>query len=132
MNERIKSLFEDYRKAFQNLQKAIAQSKEDDDLAIDGTIKRFELLYELSWKLMRSYLADMGIVVNNPRDTYKNSYQNGLIQNQEVWLEMIEDRNRLVHTYTFEESRDIFNKIKKDYIHEFEFLLKKFQEVYSA
>jgi nucleotidyltransferase substrate binding protein (TIGR01987 family) len=130
MNERIKSLFEDYRKAFQNLQKAIAQSK--DDLAIYGTIKRFELLYELSWKLMRSYLADMGIVVNNPRDTYKNSYQNGLIQNQEVWLEMIEDRNRLVHTYTFEESRDIFNKIKKDYIHEFEFLLKKFQEVYSA
>lgn len=123
MNERVKELLNNYQKTFNNLQQAIEQS--DDDLTIDGTIKRFELLYELSWKLMRSYLADLGIIVNNPRDTFKNAFQNELINNQEIWLEMIEDRNRLVHTYTFEESREIFMKIKTKYIEEFDFLLKE-------
>lgn len=132
MNERVKSILDDYKKAFNNLHNAIGQSKEDDDLAIDGTIKRFELVYELSWKLMKSYLSDMGIIVNNPREAFKNAYQNELIKNKEIWLEMIEDRNRLVHTYTFEVYREIFKKIKKDYINEFEFLLNKIQEVYSA
>lgn len=127
MNQRVKELLNDCQKAFNNLQKATEQS--DDDLTIDGAIKRFELLYELSWKLMRSYLADSGIIVNNPRDTFKNAFQNELINNQEIWLEMIEDRNRLVHTYTFEESREIFIKIKEKYIYEFEYLLKKIQEV---
>jgi hypothetical protein len=48
MRERVKKAFLDFEKSFNNLKSAV--KKAVDDLDIDGTIKRFELCYELSWK----------------------------------------------------------------------------------
>jgi len=38
---------------------------------------------------------------------------------------MIDDRNLLVHTYTFEHSRTVFNNIKNKYFNELKFLEEK-------
>ncbi len=46
MRERVKRYFDDFETALRNLEAGIEQSK--DDLDIDGSIKRFELCYELS------------------------------------------------------------------------------------
>lgn len=113
MRERVKRYFDDFETALRNLEAGIDQSK--DDLDIDGTIKRFELCYELSWKLIKEYLADIGIICNNPRDCFKSAFANNLIDSEDTWLKMIEDRNYLVHTYTFEKSRKIFEHIKGFY-----------------
>jgi nucleotidyltransferase substrate binding protein (TIGR01987 family) len=113
MRERVKKYFDDFETALRNLEAGIEQSK--DDLDIDGTIKRFELCYELSWKLIKEYLADMGIICNNPRDCFKSAFANSLLDSEDTWLKMIEDRNYLVHTYTFEKSRKIFEHIKESY-----------------
>lgn len=123
MREKVERFLSDFEKAFKNLKIAAEQSI--DDLDIDGAIKRFELCYELSWKLIKEYLADKGIVSYNPRDTFKNAFANNLIDHEEIWLKMIEDRNYLVHTYTFEESRTIFERIKASYVASFSFLLEK-------
>lgn len=125
MRERIKRYFNDFEKVFLNLKEAVEIAKTD--LDIDGTIKRFELCYELSWKLMKEYLADKGLVVKNPRDTFREALRNNLIENEEDWMEMIEDRNVLVHTYSSEESRSIFERVKRIYINLFESLYKKFK-----
>ncbi len=123
MREKVKRFLNDFEKAFKNLKIAVEESV--DDLDIDGSIKRFELCYELSWKLIKEYLADKGIVShNNPKDTFKNAFANNLIDNEEPWLKMIEDRNCLVHTYTFEESRNIFERIKGSYVVSFNYLLE--------
>ncbi len=122
MRERLKRLMTDFKKAFNNLE--IAAKEAEDDLEIDGAIKRFELCYELSWKLIKEYLSDSGIICNNPRDCFKYAYQNELINSDEIWLKMINDRNLLVHTYTREESREIFERIKNDYLGSFQELLK--------
>jgi len=120
MRERVKRHFDNFKKALTNLESGVEQSS--DDLDIDGTIKRFELCYELSWKLIKEYLADMGIICKNPRDCFKNAMINGIIGSEETWLKMIDDRNRLVHTYTFEESREIFEHIKSHYLKSFNYL----------
>ncbi len=126
MREKVKRFLNDFEKAFKNLKIAAEQSV--DDLDIDGSIKRFELCYELSWKLIKEYLADKGIISHNPRDTFKNAFANNLIDNEEIWLKMIEDRNYLVHTYTFEESRNIFERIKDSYVVSFDYLLEKIKQ----
>ena len=113
MRERVERYLRDFEKALTNLQFAV--EKANDDLYIDGAIKRFELCYELSWKLIKEYLSDVGIICNNPRDCFRGAFANGLIDNEESWLKMIEDRNYLVHTYTFERSREIFERIKNSY-----------------
>lgn len=120
MNERGKRIFSDFEKVLRNLKQATEVAK--DDLAIDGTIKRFELCYELAWKLIKAYLEDMGIICKNPRDCFKQAYINELIDDETVWMEMIDDRNLLVHTYTFEESRNVFEHVRKSYVHSFEYL----------
>lgn len=122
MKERLKSILEDYEKAVRNLE--LAGEEAEDDLEIDGTIKRFELCYELSWKLIKVYLEDLGIICKNPRDCFKQALLNDLIDNENIWMDMIEDRNRLVHTYNFEGSREIFINIKENYINSFIYLLK--------
>jgi len=126
MRERVKRYFDNFEKALTNLENGVEQSS--DDLDIDGTIKRFELCYELSWKLIKEYLADMGIICKNPRDCFKSAFSNNLIDNEDTWLKMIEDRNYLVHTYTFEESRKIFKHIKDAYVGSFKYLYTAIQQ----
>ena len=122
MRERLKRYFEDFEKALKNLDEAVRIAVRD--IEIDGAIKRFELCYELSWKLIKEWLADKGIICKNPRDCFKYAYENNLIKDEKVWLEMIEDRNELVHNYTLEESRIIFERIKENY-------LRAFKELYE-
>ena len=126
MRERVEKFHKDFEKAVVNLEDAIASIV--DDLDIDGAIKRFELCYELSWKLIKEYLADAGIICRNPRDCFKSAFQNDLIDEQERWLDMIDDRNYLVHVYTFEDSRKIFDNIKKSYAASFRYLYDKIKE----
>jgi len=127
MNERLKRNFNDFKNALNNLK--IAGNEAKTDLEIDGAIKRFELCYELAWKLIKTVLADKGIICRNPRDCFKQAVINELIADEEVWLNMIEDRNELVHLYQFANSRKIFENIKSEYIKSFTFLLQKTKEM---
>lgn len=130
MRERVKKLYQDFKNATANLNTAVHTAK--DELKIDGTIKRFELCFELSWKLIKAYLEDKGIICNSPRECFKHAKLNALIEDEEIWMAMIEDRNFLVHTYTFEESRKIFENIKEKYLNSFsrlnEFLREDFAD----
>ena len=126
MRERVKRTFLDFEKAFNNLKSAV--KKAVDDLDIDGTIKRFELCYELSWKIIKLYLEDLGIICKNPRDCFKQAKINNLIKDEVVWMEMIDTRNQLVHEYSSDFSREIFEKIKNDYVKILEELYKNIKE----
>ena len=126
----LKELLFHYLTNLTSLKSAISQA--NDELTIDGTIKRFELTYNLAWETMKRYFEDVGIIVNNPRDAFKQAFQNGLIKNHDVWVDMIESRNLLVHTYNFDQSRDIFNRIQDFYLEEFYFLLDRVKSEYES
>ena len=124
---RYNDLLENFKKALENLRYAVENA--EDDLHIDGAIKRFELCYGLASKTIKAYhLADLEIIDKNPRDCFKYANQNELINDYTVWMDMIEDRNILVHTYTFEESREIFEHLEEKYLKAFEFLYEKITE----
>lgn len=117
MRERVKLLFIDFEKAVNNLKIGVENAKTD--IEIDGAIKRFELCYELSWKLIKEYLADLGIICKNPRDCFKYAVENDVIKDQDLWMDMIDKRNLLVHTYSSEDSRKIFDDIRDKYLNLF-------------
>ncbi len=115
--------FHDFESAVKNLKAAVAQA--NSPLEIDGTIKRFELCYELAWKLIKEHLAEAGVICKNPRDCFKAAKENELISDETNWLKMIEDRNQLVHSYTFEQSRMIYGQIKSIHLNSlYKFYLK--------
>lgn len=113
MNERFERIFNDFENSVKNLTSAVKKAK--DDLEIDGAIKRFEMCYELSWKVIKLYLENLGIICKNPRDCFKQAKINDLINDEIIWMEMIDTRNQLVHEYSSTFSREIFNEIKNKY-----------------
>ena len=72
MNQnKLKLKLEDVRKALGRLEDSLKKDPHEDDLYLDGTIQRFEFVFELSWKLMKGYLEYDGIEVNSPRGAFK-------------------------------------------------------------
>lgn len=65
----------------------------------DSAILRFELVFELAWKTVQAIAAEQGLRVNSPREAFQAAFQLGLTDDEEVWVDLIEGRNRAVHTH---------------------------------
>ena len=119
----------DYKKALLKLKEALQE--EPTEIVIDGILHRYEFTFELAWKTIKDYLEYMGIVnkVGSPRENIQLAYQQGIINDGELWIEMMLPRNSLSHLYDEETSRKIYNDIKNKYIQAFEKLEEKFEEI---
>jgi nucleotidyltransferase substrate binding protein (TIGR01987 family) len=82
------------------------------DIYLDLTVKRFEFTYEMSWKALKRYLDFVGMDVKNPRATFKEAYLQEIIDEENIWLDMIEQRNLSSHIYDEYEISDIVNKVE--------------------
>ncbi|UUX93000.1 nucleotidyltransferase substrate binding protein [Methanoplanus endosymbiosus] len=121
--------FNNYKKAFSNLKGAVELSKtrELSDLEKQGLIQAFEFTHELAWKTMKDFLEYYGTVasVYGSRDATRESFKIGLINNGDVWMDMIVSRNKTVHTYDEDEMNAIYRKIVDDYTPEFTYLKER-------
>ena len=122
--KRIKQRLADFQKALGRLHDVLQEDPAKTSAIIDGTIQRFEFTFELAWKLGRAYLLHTGIEANNPRAVIKELYQQGMIQDGDGWIEMLEDRNKTTHLYDEQEALAVYKKIKGRY----EDLLDKFRD----
>ena len=120
---------EDFLNALDRLQEALQQ--EPTELVIDGTLHRFEFTFELAWKLIKSYLEYMGVAetTGSPRETIQNGLKQGIIENGEEWINMMLSRNSLSHIYDEKTSREIYNKIKNNYINLFTRLRERLENI---
>lgn len=129
MNEnKLKYKFEDFQKALKKLETALEKDAHLDELYLDGTIQRFEFVYELSWKLMKSYLEYQGTEVVSPRETFREGFKDGIISDATEWINLMINRNKTSHTYKEETAWDIYDKIKSEYIVLFKNFEKEMRE----
>lgn len=84
-----------------------------------GVIQMFEFCYELSWKYLKFKLEEAGVVSTTPKDVLTKAYQNKLIHDEKIWLDIIKDRNLSVHTYNKLLADELVEKIKDKYVFEF-------------
>lgn len=110
----------DFSKALSRLEDALLKDISD-DLVVDGIIQRFEFTFEQAWKVMKLHLEDQGILDEAlaPRSTIRCAYKHRLIENGDLWIEMMLDRNRTSHMYDEATAIEIVKLIKEKYIHEF-------------
>ena len=120
---------EDLKKATNKLNEALRGDASD--LEIDGILHRFEFTFELTWKTMKDCLEEQGIVgkIGSPREIIKEAFSAGLIDNGEVWMDMMLSRNELSHLYDEETSREIYDNIKEIYILEINKLIQKLDTI---
>jgi len=66
---------------------------------LQGLIQCFEYTFELAWKTMKDYLEQEGYDVRSPRTAIKIAFQIQLITDGHTWIDALEKRNLLAHTY---------------------------------
>ncbi len=88
---------------------------EPDEIVMDGTIQRFEFTFELFWKTLRRFLQREGIDTASPKSTLRYAYRRGLLDREQLWLDMLEDRNRSSHVYNAEMARELFSRLSLHY-----------------
>lgn len=107
-----------YRNALSRLHEAIEEEETSKSLAVrDGAIQRFEFTSELAWKTLREYLLSEGVSdINSPKKVMREAYNNDLIENADGWISILDDRNLTSHIYDEEDTAEIYNRIKTEYI----------------
>jgi len=122
---RWKQRFSNFQIALSQLKEAIETNGENPvDIIKEGIIQRFEFTHELAWKVLKDYLEYEGFQnITGSRTTTREAFNKGLIQNGQIWMDMIESRNLTVHTYQLTILEEEFFKIITIYFPQF----KEFQ-----
>lgn len=64
---------------------------------------------------LKDYLQEKGVDVKYPRDTIKEAFSSGVIENGDLWLEMLEKRNLMSNTYDEYEANQAFELIRSGF-----------------
>lgn len=118
--------FNNFNKAFHELEESIdlAGQRPLSKLEKQGVIQGFEYTHELAWNLLKDYLEYQGHVgLIGSRDTTREAFKRGLIDNGEIWMEMITSRNLTSHAY----DQNIADKV---YVAVFSRFFREFQVLY--
>ena len=117
-----------FDKAFSRLKFAVelAAQRQLSELEQQGLIQGFEYTHELAWKTLKDFLGSRGVQnLYGSRDTTREAFKQGLIENGEVWMDMIDKRNLTSHTYDEETAAAVVEDILNTYFGEFGGLLTR-------
>lgn len=101
---------DNFRRALERLAEALVID-EPNALQVDGTIRRFEFCIELCWKTIKRALEKEGIRSTFSRATIKEAYSICWLDDEGLWLSMLEDRNAASHIYDEAMALAIYRRI---------------------
>ena len=136
----IKKQDEDFKKKLVSFDKSLksfkeiysAYSKKPNKIGRLALLKSFELAFELSWKTLQAFFNSQGYTgFNSPRRIIKEAFNKEFIKNGEIWISMLNDRNKLSHIYDESILTKIVKDISKDYVKELENLYKNLKKELS-
>lgn len=116
MDKTLNLKLKDFHKALQTLNEALEKKK--DDIIRDSVIKRFEYAYELCWKTVKLFLrTNKGLDVFSPKDCFRELRNVEVVSDKEteILLQMVNDRNEIIHTYNEKYANELYNEISKKY-----------------
>ena len=114
MDIRWKQRFENFNKAFNQL-KEFTEQPELNKFEKQGLIQCFEYTFELAWKVLKDYLEFDGFEVKTPRKAIQTAFHIDLIKNGHIWIDALQKRNLMAHTYDEETADKAEKLIKTDY-----------------
>ena len=124
---RWKQRFENFDKSYKLLKK-YSNQEITTELERAGIIQFFEMTFELAWKVLKDYLESEGYMVKSPRETAKQAFQIGLIDNGHIWIDALSNRNLTTHTYDEELATKMTSEILNAYLPELDKLYNKLSE----
>jgi nucleotidyltransferase substrate binding protein (TIGR01987 family) len=104
-------IVDDFAAALAQLKSALAEPA-DRDLIKAGSIQYFEFSFELGWKACKVVSAEQGLPdCLSPKACLRQAFTQGWIGDEAVWLEMLDARNRMAHTYDARKALQIYESL---------------------
>ena len=123
--------YENFSNALQNLRLCRNYSAPYDVVTETGLVNLFSICFEQSWKAMKESLEWQGYgegKTGSPKLIIKLAYSAGMIQDEKGWLEILDKRNEVAHSYNEEVAVGIIEQTKEIYLSLFEALEKELRE----
>ncbi|MBI5189880.1 MAG: nucleotidyltransferase substrate binding protein [Nitrospirae bacterium] len=98
----------------------LAEQRELSDLEKLGLVQVFKYNYELAWNTLKDFLEAQGETnIFGSRDAFQLAFRRGLIEEGEIWMDMIKSRALTTHTYNEETAEKIASSVRTVYYPEF-------------
>lgn len=78
-------------------------------------VQAYEICYELAWKVLKDYLFLNGISAQLPREVIKEAFSANVIKDEQVWIDMLQDRNSISHEFNMDKVNLIIERIATVY-----------------
>jgi len=103
----------------------LARQRPLSELEEQGLIQSFEYTHELAWNTLKDFLENKGVQpLYGSKDTTREAFKRELIEEGDVWMQMIKSRNLTSHTYNREIAEEIALAIRQHYHAAFRKLLE--------
>jgi len=99
---RWKQRFQNFEKAFNSCKEALNKSNPN-ELERNGIVQRFEFTIELCWNTLKDYMEAEGFQFKpTPKETIRQAFKSGLIEDAQLLIDALDIRNELSHDYNGE------------------------------
>lgn len=117
---RLDERIENFNRAFEIFNDAVSAYNQDKEniLMHMALVQAYEVCFELSWKVLKDYLAENGILVYMPKEVIKEAFNKNVIPNGQIWIDMLAARNATSHEYKMDKINIILEKISSTYYNE--------------
>lgn len=103
--------------------------REFTELEKQGVIQGFEIVHELAWNVLKDLLEFEGIQgIVGSRGAVREAFKRGILEDGELWLDMIDKRNLTSHTYNADLAQEMVNTIVQRYYPSFVALQQQLQQ----
>ncbi|MBR3731967.1 MAG: HI0074 family nucleotidyltransferase substrate-binding subunit, partial [Spirochaetales bacterium] len=102
--------YDNFCKALTNLHEGIILAEPYTVVEQTGIVGLFGICFEQAWKLMKEVLEKHGRFIEkigSPRAIIKIAFQCNMITDEELWLNILESRSTLAHTYSDEQALSV-------------------------
>lgn len=134
MESRYINRYRTFCRSLKNLEKS-RKADPKADFVLEGTVLNFNLTFDISSKVMKDILVKrleiLGFAVGSPRETLKQAFTNGLIDDDQ-WMQMLRVRNQLAHDYDGTFAAEKFQDIIQVYYPLFVELKENVKKYYSC
>ncbi len=112
---RWKQRFQNFEKSFRVLERRIDEYEGQPEMEAFqmALVQSFEIILELSWKLLKDYLENEGLKTTTPKSVIRLAFQSEIISDGAAWMDALKQRNMTSHTYDEEIARQVITFVHK-------------------
>ena len=111
--------YENFCKALNNLKMIEQYDEPYDTVTLTGLVGMYEICFEQAWKCMKEVLEAQGFEgskTGSPKQVLKTAYTADMISDENAWLEALQARNNVAHSYNEEIALDIVRQTKEIFL----------------